>query len=290
MKVYLNGEFLEAEKACIRIDDRGFLFGDALYETVRIFRGGFFRFDEHWSRLAEGAAALRIEAPARDRLRRVAGTLARLNGVTDGTVRITLTRGAGGEGLRTGGSGPPTLLVTVRPIAPARMEKAAAGFTAIVARARRSPVGLPGSIKSANRLDAILARLEADEAGADEAILLSADGLVAEGTVSNVFWRSGDGLRTPHLSVGILPGVTRAVVLEVCRRMAIPVEEGRWPLDDLRRAPEVFVTMSSVGPVRLAALDGAPLAAPADALFPRVRAAYWSVVEREAGADPIAEG
>jgi branched-subunit amino acid aminotransferase/4-amino-4-deoxychorismate lyase len=288
MKVYLNGRYMEHEAACIRIDDRGFLFGDALYETVRIYRGGFFRFDEHWDRLAQGAAALKIEAPSRDGLREIAGNLARLNRVTDGTVRITLTRGPGGEGLRTAGSGPPTLLVTVRPIAPGRIERAAAGFSAIVARARRSPVGLPSSIKSANRLDAIMARLEADEAGADEAILLSAEGWVAEGTVSNVFWRSGDGLRTPDLSVGILPGVTRTVVLEVCERLGVRVEEGRWPPDDLRRAPEIFLTMSSIGPVRLAELDGTPLAPPADAVFPRLRDAYWSVVEQEAAADPVA--
>jgi branched-subunit amino acid aminotransferase/4-amino-4-deoxychorismate lyase len=287
MKVYLNGDFLDEDKACIPADDRGFLFGDALYESIRIYRGGFFRFSEHWERLAQGAAALKIEAPPLADLKNIAGRVAALNCVVDGTVRVTLTRGPGGEGLRTAGSGPPTLLVTVRPITPHRMQRAAAGLAAILARARRSPVGLPASIKSANRLDAIMARLEADEAGVDEAILLNADGYVAEGTVSNIFWRSGDRLCTPELSIGILPGVTRMVVLEVCRRYGIPVEEGRWPPDELKEASEIFLTMSSVGPVHVVELDSKPVSAPDDALFPRVRDAYWSVVEQESGRDPV---
>lgn len=289
MKVYLNGDYLDGARASIAIDDRGFLFGDGLYETVRIYRGGFFRFREHWERLAEGARALKIEAPSLEELREIAGRLAVMNGVAEGAVRVTLTRGRGGESLRTTGSGPPTLLVTVRPISEARMARAAAGFTAIVSKARRSPVGLPGSIKSANRLDAILARLEADEARADEAILLSADGCVAEGTVSNVFWRSGDALRTAELSVGILPGVTRKAVLEVCAELGVDVQQGRWPANELIDSPEVFLTMSSSGPVRVAELDSRVKTPPPEALLPRVRDAYWSLVAREAKQDPAFE-
>ena len=285
MKVYLNGNYLEEAEAAVPVDDRGFLFGDGLYESIRIYRGGLFRFEEHWERLGKGAAALRIEAPKRDALRDIARRLAAMNDVSDGTVRVTLTRGRGGHSLRTVGSGPPTLLVTVRPIAPERMARAAAGFTAIIAEARRSQVGLPSSIKSANRLEAILARLEADEAGVDEAILLSADGYVAEGTTSNVFWRKGARLLTPELALGILPGVTRMAVLDVCADLGITVEQGRWPLSELMSAPEVFLTMSSSGPVRVTELDSRPVPAPEDAIFPRVRDAYWLLVAREAERD-----
>jgi branched-subunit amino acid aminotransferase/4-amino-4-deoxychorismate lyase len=167
------------------------------------------------------------------------------------------------------------------------MERASAGFEAIVANARRSPVGLPSSIKSANRLDAILARLEADEAGVDEAILLSAEGYVAEGTVSNIFWRAGDQLHTPDLDIGILPGVTRMAILEVCGDLGIAVREGRWHLGELLRAHEVFVTMSSLGPVRVVQLDSEALQTPEDALYPGIRDAYWSLVGREATKDPV---
>jgi len=286
MTVYLNGEFVSSEAALIRADDRGFLYGDALYESIRLYRGGLFRFQEHWQRLAQGAMALKIEAPTLEQLRSIVGQVAAKNSVSDGIVRVTLTRGPGGEGLRTVGSGPPTLLVTVRPLSAQRMERASAGFTAIVADARRSPVGLPSSIKSANRLDAILARLEADEAGVDEAILLNAEGYVAEGTVSNIFWRAGDQLHTPELDIGILPGVTRLAVLEVCRDLGVAVREGRWHLGELLHAQEVFITMSSLGPVRVLELDSEALLEPENALYPRIRDAYWSLVGREAAEDP----
>jgi len=287
MTVYLNGEFVRTDDARVRADDRGFLYGDALYESIRLYCGGFFRFKEHWQRLAQGAAALKLEAPALEELRAIVGQVAAMNSASDGIVRVTLTRGPGGEGLRTFGSGPRTLLVTVRPLDAERMERAAAGFTAIVADARRSPVGLPSSIKSANRLDAILARLEADEVGADEAILLSAEGYVAEGTVSNIFWRSGDQLHTPELDIGILPGVTRMAILEVCRDLGVAVKEGRWHLGELLHAPEVFFTMSSLGPVRVVEIDSAALQVPEDALYPGIRDAYWSLVGREAATDPV---
>jgi branched-chain amino acid aminotransferase len=169
------------------------------------------------------------------------------------------------------------------------MAAARDGWRAILARSRRSAVGLPSSIKSANRLDAILARLEADEAGVEEAILLSADGHVAEGTACNLFWRHGAGLRTPDLGVGILPGVTRGVVLEVADRLGIGVEEGRWPPETLREAPEAFVTMTSLGPVPLTTLDGRPFPGDRD-VVPRVRDAYWSLVGEEAARDPIDGG
>lgn len=289
MRVYLNGSYVAEDEAAIPIDDRGFLYGDALYESLRLYRGGFFRFSEHWQRLARGARALRIEAPPEDELREIAGRLVQSNGVDDGSLRITLTRGRGGAGLGTLGVGPPTLLVTLRSIPQARWRRAESGFTAIVASARRSPVGLPSSIKSANRLDAILARLEADEAGVDEAILVSAEGDVAEGTTSNVFWRTGDRLCTPALDIGILPGVTRLTVLEVCRELDVDVEEGRWAVDALREAEEIFLTMSSLGPVRVVQLDGTVLTPPAAPLFPRVHDAYWALVARETREDPVAD-
>lgn len=285
MKVFLNGSYLDDEEATIAIDDRGFLFGDGLYETVRIFRGGFFRLPEHWQRLSEGARALKIRAPSLGELQKIGGRLVEVNEVMEGTVRVTLTRGRGGEGLRTTGSGPPTLLVTVNSIGEERMAKSAAGLSAVISKARQSTVGLPGSIKSANRLQAILARLEADAAGVDEAILLTADGSVAEGTVSNVFWRSGAGLRTPDTSVGILPGVTRMAVLEICANLGIAVEEGRWPPDEIRNASEVFLTMSSAGPVGLSKLDDRSLSPPPDALFPQIRDAYWALVTQEVERD-----
>ncbi len=290
MKVYLNGRYLDSTDACIAIDDRGFLFGDALYESIRIYKGGFFRFREHHERLEQGAKALEIEMPPPEELRAAAEGVAGLNGIGDGILRVTVTRGPGGEGLRTAGAGPPTVLVTARSIPRNRMVRAEVGFTAITARSRRSPVGLPVSIKSANRLDAIMARLEADAAGVDEAVLLSAQDFVAECTAANIFWRTGDRLSTPDLSIGVLPGVTRAAVLEAATRLGIEVEQGCWPIEALRAAPEAFLTMSSLGPVRLVKLDSKTMMPAEGDLLPAIRRGYWSMVEEEVARDPISLG
>lgn len=287
MIVYLNGCYLEAADARVPVTDRGFLYGDALYENIRVYRGGFFRFGEHYRRLTEGAAALQIAPPSAELLRGVAGELALRNGTFDGALRVTLTRGPGGGGLSTRGAGPPTVLVTLASVEPERMRRAEEGWAVIVARARRAPSALPGSIKSANRLDAILAKLEAEATGADEAILLSVDGRVAEGTTCNVFWRSGEVLCTPSLDVGILPGVTRGVVLEIAVRRSWRVREARFPLEALKSAPEIFLTMTSVGPVHVRSLDGRAIPARAGELFARLRKEYWMLVEQEAREDPL---
>lgn len=284
MIVYLNGSFLPIAEARIPITDRGFLYGDALYETVRVQGSGYVRFDEHYRRLLRGAQALAIPVPDAETLRRIGGELAARNGVFDGAMRVTLTRGPGGEGLASREAGPPTVVVTLAPIPEARLRRAEAGWTAIVARARRAPA----AIKSAHRVDAILAKLEAEAAGADEAILLTPDGWVAEGTICNVFWRRGDTWYTPALDLGILPGVTRGLVLELAAREGLPVEEGRYPADALRAADAVIVTMTSLGIVHVRALDGRalPTSGPRGGLA-RLRDAYAGLVAADAARDPL---
>lgn len=288
MIVYLNGSFLPVAEARVPVTDRGFLYGDALYESLRVYRSGYFRFDEHYRRLVRGAQALGIRVPAAEELRRIGGELAARNAIFDGTMRVLLTRGSGGEGLAPGGAGPPTVVVTLAPIPEARLRRAEAGWTAIVAKARRASAALPAVIKSANRLDAILAKLEAEEAGADEAILLTTDGWVAEGTICNVFWRRGDTWYTPALDLGVLPGVTRGIVLEIAAREETRVEEGRYPVEALRMADEVFVTMTSLGIVRVRALDGRALpAAGPSARFLRLHDEYARLVAAGAARDPL---
>lgn len=288
MIVYLNGAFLEQEAAHVSVSDRGFLYGDALYESVRVLRSGYVRFDEHYDRLRRGAEALRIPVPAPDELRRIGGELAARNALFDGTLRVMLTRGPGGEGLAPRDAGPPTVLVTLAAIPEGRIRGAETGWRAIVASARRATVALPTSIKSANRLDAILAKLEAEAAGADEAILLTTEGWVAEGTICNVFWRHGDALYTPSLEVGILPGVTRGIVLELAEREGWRVEQGRYPAEALRSAAEIFLTMTSLGPVRVRMLDGRALPAGGAAdRWPVLREAYGELVSAEAARDPL---
>ena len=282
MRVHLNGAWLDAADATLSIDDRGFLYGDGVFETVRLHAGGYFQLDAHLARLRRGADALDLPLPEVSALRAVAAGILDRNDVSEGTLRITLTRGA-----ESGAD--PTLLVTLRPIAADWRAMARRGWRVVTAKTRHpSADALPPYVKSIGRLHGLLARLEAAHAGADDALLFSSDGLITEGPTWNVFWRAGEELRTPALEAGVLDGVTRATILEIAPAAGLTVVEGKWPRAALDDADEVFATMSSMGCVSFTRLDGAELdparATAASSLF----SAYWERVAREA-ARPLGE-
>jgi branched-chain amino acid aminotransferase len=282
MIVYLNGAWLPAAQAGIPVDDRGFLFGDGIYETVRLHRGGFFRLAEHLERFAAGAALLRIAAPPAAELGRLASEIVRRNDLSEGMLRITLTRGSGGRGLGTAAARTPLLLLTIAGMPADWDEPARRGWALITAAIRRPPAEtLPPQLKGQGRMYAILARLEAEDAGADDALLLSAEGDVAEGPAWNVFWRVGTDLFTPSLEVGVLAGVTRSRILELAPDSGFHVHEGRWRRDVLDRADEIFATMSSQGVVPINRLDGRELPLADASAAARLRPRYWDSVARE---------
>jgi branched-chain amino acid aminotransferase len=276
MMVFLDGQFVPEAEAALSINDRGFLFADGVFETALIHDGGCFRLGPHLDRLADSASALLLPPPPAD-LAAIIRELARRNGLRDANVRVTYTRGAG-----TG----PTLLVTVRP-AQDHAAVRSRGWSVITARTRRpSPAAIPAHVKALGRTYALLARAEATRAGADDALLLSDDGWICEGPAWNVFWRTGGTLFTPSLDIGVLAGVTRAVLVELASAAGLGVREGRWDRGALDAADEIFATMTSAGIVPFRTLDGRdlpPHTPAADVLQP----AYWSRVGEEAAADPL---
>lgn len=280
--VYLNGRWLPEREAAIPVSDRGFQLGDAVFESVRLFRGSYFRFDEHYRRLVGGAAIMRIPVPGRDELAAMAVDLARRNGIRDGTLRLTVTRGPGGFGLGTRGAGPPTVLGVLRELPEDWAARAEHGWRIITARTPHpAPEAMPARIKSQNRLHAILARIEAEDADADDALLLTPDGTVAEGPSWNVFWRTGAFLRTPSLDLGILAGVTRQTIIELAPDVGFTIQEGRWPRSELDEADEVFATLSSLGPVSFRALDGRRYEPEGQEALRLLRRRYWERVATE---------
>lgn len=282
MLVYLNGRYLPVERAAVPVTDRGFLYGDGVFESVRLWSGGLVRFHEHYERLAAGAGLLRIPCPPAAELRDIAHELHQRNGIADGSVRMILTRGAGGRGLGTQDVGPPTLFVSLRRLAPDWRERARTGWSVITAAIRHPPASAaPQRLKGQGRTFSLLAKIEAEEAGADEALLLSTDGYVAEGGTWNVFWRVGHLLRTPSPSVGILTGVTRAVVTGLARETGLEVEEGAWPREALDEADEMFATMSSSGLVAIRRLDQRTFDSAPDDVRSALSERYWDLVESE---------
>jgi branched-chain amino acid aminotransferase len=260
--VWLDGRPIDPADARVSVFDRGFLYGDSVYEVTRALHGIAFALEEHLERLERSAAGIWLSPPPRDFIRRaVVETLAqsRLN---DAYVRIVVTRGAGEIALDPACADEPRLIVIVRPPKPPPPEAYRDGVeVAIVGRTRFAP-GVPTStidpqVKSGNYLGSVMAVAEARKRGAYEAILCDNVGRLTEGSSSNFFVVAGRRVATPALSVGLLEGITRRKVIELLAGAAIGLcEQALWPID-LLRADEAFLTSSVRGIVPIVRVDGA---------------------------------
>lgn len=278
--LHLNGRLLQEEDARISPFDRGFLLGDAVFETMRAYDGRVHALDAHLARLRRSCQLTRIPFP--DGLPAAIAEVLRANGLASAGVRVTLTRGPGGRGASPEGAGPPTVLVTAMPV-PHRPETYEKGIRLATARRRRIPAAaLDPGVKSTNYLVHVLARMDAEDAGADDALFVDDEGLVVEATQANVFALLGDALVTPPLASGCLPGVTRAEVLALAAEAGLRAEERALPVEALREADEVFLTGSMLELAGAVSLDGVRLGAGVPG--PRTRALHALYRKRAQGA------
>lgn len=281
MLVFLNGRLVPEADAVVSAFDRGFLYGDGLFETLRVMNGVPLDWGGHWRRLASGAETLRIKLPfASDFLRAQARELSRQNQLPEAILRLTLSRGVGQRGYSPKGADTPTLVMSLHPAPP--LGPVAPQWKLHTASLRLPAGDALTACKSANKLLHVLARAEAEAAGADDALLLNAFGEVAETTSANLFWVEGGELRTPSLAAGALPGVTRASVLAWANAHALPVHETTVGPDRLHRAEGCFLTLSSLGVVEVVVLDGRAI--PSSPLTQRIRAALLDAWHAEARA------
>lgn len=246
-RVWVNGRLVDPAEPAISVFDRGFLYGDGIYETVRVYDGKIFRFDQHYQRLESSARAVKLALDrTKSAVRAGAEAVLRANKLKEATVRLTVTRGPGPLGFDPSHSRMPTWVLTAVPVtvhAPQLYER---GIRAALARVRRnSRSSLDPAAKTTNNLNNILAKMQAMERKAYEALMLNTDGYLAEGTICNIFFVSGNVLKTPALECGLLAGVTRAAVLELARARKLPVVEGRYRPRDLFGAKEVFLTSTT---------------------------------------------
>jgi branched-chain amino acid aminotransferase len=260
-RINVNGRIEPPERAAVSPLDRGFLYGDAVYETVRAYASIPFRLPQHLDRLRRSAERLEIPhagAPV-DIAAEVGRTIAAA-GEPEAAVRVVLTRGAGPIGYAVEACGPPTVVVYVRrrPDPPPGWREEGVDV-AIVGVRRNAPEALDPAIKSSNLLNNFLAWREASRLRAYEPILLNAREQVTEGASSNVFAVSGGTLLTPPPEDGILEGITRALVLDLARRDGIPVRETSLGPDGLRGADEAFLTSTLKGVVPIRRCDGWPI-------------------------------
>ncbi len=277
MMVWLGGRLTPEEDAFISIHDRGFLHGDAVFETALLHNGGFFRLRDHLDRFSASATTMRINLPALAEVDHIVRAVARANQLRDASVRMTLTRGVRD----------PVLLVTARPRDQARIAAARAGWRIVTARTRRpSTAAVPAHLKAIGRTYALLARHEAVAAGVDDVLLLTDHGHVCEGPTWNVFWRRGTSLCTPALETGVLAGVTRTTLIQLAPDLGLRVQEELFDRSVLDHADEIFASMTSVGIAPIRELDGRRLSA-ATSTADALQTAYLATVEREVALDPL---
>ena len=253
--VFLNGEFVPEDAAVVSVFDRGFLYGDGLFETLHVIEAIPLRWDEHWRRLADGAARLNVKLTyTSEFLRDQAIELCRNNELEECLLRLAVSRGIGRRGYSPAGADEPTVIMTVHP---SPMHTATAPQWKLSTSSLRVPVGDSlSACKSANKLLHVLARAEAEAAGADESLLLNARGEISVATSANLFWIEGDALYTPPLSSGALPGVTRADVLAWGRANGIATHEITAEPARLLGTDGCFLTSSAWGVVEIVGLDG----------------------------------
>lgn len=258
MIVFLNGQFVPEEKAMVSVFDRSFLLGDGLFETMRVFGGKPFRWADHLERLRRGAQFLKIRLPfAENELHGHALRLIEHNRMPESLLRINLSRGVGKRGYSPRGADQPTLVMTLYP---APESAGPPPEWRVITTSPRLPAGEPlAEFKTCNKLPQILARAETDSADADEGLLLNTDGEIVEGCSSNLFWIRDNTVCTPPLASGILAGVTRLVVLEICGKVGVPHHETGITPAALLDAQGVFMSLSSRGVVEVVSLDGRSL-------------------------------
>lgn len=253
--VFINGRFVREDMAVVSVLDRAFLYGDGLFETVRLVDGEPFRWEQHWERLERGAKFLKIRLPFNEiQLRRQARRLAVKNEMPDSLLRLTLSRGRGASGYSPKNAAKPLCVMSMRP-APRTGRKIPQWN--LVTSSFCLPAGDPlAAFKTCNKLPQVLARAEADAAGADDALFTNTDGHVAESTAGNLFWIKDGRVFTPPLNAGILPGVTRRVVFEIGSQLKIPIQQKNASLKELARADGVFLSLTSRGIVEARSLNG----------------------------------
>ena len=239
----VEGRLVPPEQAVVPVLDRGFLYGDSVYEVVRTYAGRPFELERHLLRMERTAQRIGLSLPPRERvLKELARTL-EAAGNAESYARIVITRGEGQFGLGSHLSNENRMVIIVRPLQAPSDEQYARGVQMAIARTRRNPPqALDPALKTGNYLNNILALREAHEAGADDAILLDLSGRVTEATTSNVFFVQRGVVITPPLALGMLEGVTRAVVIEVAKAEGVMLREEPHGAEALAAADEVFLS------------------------------------------------
>ena len=257
-KVYISGKLYDKADAKISVFDHGLLYGDGVFEGIRIYHGKVFKLKEHVDRLFESARAIKLEIPmTREQMTKAIEDTVAANNKRDGYIRPLVTRGAGTLGLDSRKTSDPQVIIIVDDISLYPPELYENGLEiATVATIRNHPAALNPRIKSLNYLNNIMAKMEGIQQGCLESLMLNHKGEISECTGDNIFLVKAGRLQTPPPDAGILKGVTRGVVIELAREAHIPVEEVSLTRHDVFTADECFLTGTAAEIIPVVKCDG----------------------------------
>lgn len=255
--IYLNGQFVEKEQATVSVFDHGLLYGDGVFEGIRVYEGNIYKLDEHISRLYDSAHSIMLDIPysKQDLEDIIIGTVCR-NKLISAYIRVIVSRGVGDLGLDPNNCAESTVIVIAEPLSIYSDELYEKGLNlASVVNRRSSPDVLNPQIKSLNYLNNILVKMSSAQSGADEALILNRDGYVTEGSADNVFIVKNGVIKTPPVYLGVLEGITRNAIIDIATELGFQMEEQPFTLHDVYIADEVFLTGTAAEVIPVVSVD-----------------------------------
>ena len=284
MKVYVNGEILDEDKAAISVFDRGFLYGDGLFETMRSYEGVIFRLGDHLNRLYSSMKSLKIRQRLSNKeTEKAVYKLLHVNNLKDASIRMTVSRGISRHrGFSISQNEIASMVISAAKFLPRPVKFYERGIKADVAHFRRNSRSFSSNFKVLNYLDSIIARSEATSEGSFETIFLNESDYVCEGSVSNIFMVKGNRSMTPSIDCGVLPGITRKAVLELAPYAGLATQEARFTEGQLKDSEEVFVTNSLIEIIPVAKIDDRRIGnGGVGAVTRKIQDLYKELVEKE---------
>jgi len=283
MKIWLDGNLVPKEEAKVSVFDHGLLYGDGVFEGIRLYNGRLFRLQEHLQRLANSAKAIALRLPiSTEEFQREIIRTVRANRLKDGYIRVVVTRGPGDLGLDPNKCPRPTVFIIADRIQLYPESMYTQGLSIVTVSTRRAHrETLNPAVKSLNYLNNILAKMEATNAGGNEALILNQEGYVAECTGENIFLVKRKRLLTPPVSAGALPGVTREVVMEIGEAIGLTVREENLTRHDVYIADECFLTGTAAEIVPVSHCDGRQIGTACRPVTERIRKAFRRLTRTE---------
>jgi branched-chain amino acid aminotransferase len=256
--VYVNGEHVLKDDAKVSVYDHGFLYGDGVFEGIRVYNGNVYRLDEHLQRLYESAQSIMLKIPhTKEELTNIIAETLRKNKYRDAYIRLVVSRGKGNLGLDPFTCGQPGVIVITEALALFPKKLYETGLEIITVASRRNrPDVLSPKVKSLNYLNNILVKIEANLAGVSEALMLNDQGYVAEGSADNVFIIKGNCIKTPPGYLGALEGITRNAIIEIANDLGYKMVEEPFTRHDVYVADEVFLTGTAAEVIAVVKVDG----------------------------------